>query len=209
MHIPEGGISALSNDLLLNSFESNQEYDAVKDRRLTEITEMSEKGDCVGSVVANHYNQLLERGVAERKESRIFHMRNLNNWIKSRIIGKLIIKLLNSIQCIKYFSCSSGNILDQIRKDNGSHCRLNVLDLGCGKGGDLLKWERGNVHHVVCADIAETSIEQCKDRYATLKHRSRNNVFSAEFIAADCSKVIFLLGLLQYLQKKICLFFSV
>nr|SVE76431.1 EOG090X07I2 [Daphnia longispina] len=128
---------------------------------------MSEKSDCVGSVVANHYNQLLERGVAERKESRIFHMRNLNNWIKSRIIG---------------------NILDQIRKDNGSHCRLNVLDLGCGKGGDLLKWERGNVHHVVCADIAETSIEQCKERYATLKHRSRNNVFSAEFIAADCSK---------------------
>lgn len=88
-----------------------------------------------------------------------------------------------------------GNILDRIRRENGSHCRLNVLDLGCGKGGDLLKWERGNVHHVVCADIAETSIEQCKDRYATLKHRSRSNVFSAEFIAADCSKVIFSLGL--------------
>nr|SVE84301.1 EOG090X07I2 [Daphnia pulex] len=166
LHIPEDGISALSNDLL-NSFEkSNQEHDAVKDRK-TENTDSNEKEHCVGSVVANHYNQLLERGVAERKESRIFHMRNLNNWIKSRIIG---------------------NILDRIRRENGSHCRLNVLDLGCGKGGDLLKWERGNVHHVVCADIAETSIEQCKDRYATLKHRSRSNVFSAEFIAADCSK---------------------
>ncbi len=91
-----------------------------------------------------------------------------------------------------------GNILDRIRKENGHHCRLNVLDLGCGKGGDLLKWERGRVHHVVCADIAETSIEQCKERYAKLKHRSRN-VFTAEFIAADCSKVepIFLCTFLQ------------
>nr|SVE70470.1 EOG090X07I2 [Daphnia similis]SVE71094.1 EOG090X07I2 [Daphnia similis]SVE71725.1 EOG090X07I2 [Daphnia similis] len=134
--------------------------------RLLENTGASKKEICVGSVVANHYNQLSERGVAERKESRIFHMRNLNNWIKSRIIG---------------------NMLDRIRKENGPHCRLNVLDLGCGKGGDLLKWERGHVHHVVCADIAETSIEQCKERYAKLKHRSRQ-VFSAEFIAADCSK---------------------
>nr|SVE73602.1 EOG090X07I2 [Daphnia atkinsoni] len=142
------------------------ECNAAKDTKLPDITDGSEKEACVGSVVANHYNQLSERGVAERKESRIFHMRNLNNWIKSRIIG---------------------NILDRIRRENGPHCRLNVLDLGCGKGGDLLKWERGHVHHVVCADIAETSIEQCKERYAKLKHRSRH-VFSAEFIAADCSK---------------------
>lgn len=87
LHIPEDGISALSNDLL-NSFEkSNQEHNAAKDTKLSEITDGSEKEACVGSVVANHYNQLSERGVAERKESRIFHMRNLNNWIKSRIIG--------------------------------------------------------------------------------------------------------------------------
>lgn len=166
LHIPEEGISTLSSELL-NSFEkSNLEHNDVKSCKLLENTDASEKEVCVGSVVANHYNQLSERGVAERKESRIFHMRNLNNWIKSRIIG---------------------NILDRIRKENGPHCRLNVLDLGCGKGGDLLKWERGHVHHVVCADIAETSIEQCKERYAKLKHRSRQ-VFSAEFIAADCSK---------------------
>nr|SVE75171.1 EOG090X07I2 [Daphnia dolichocephala] len=165
LHIPEGGISALSNELL-NSFENSSQEHPAKAKLLAEKTNTSEKEVCVGSVVANHYNQLSERGVAERKESRIFHMRNLNNWIKSRIIG---------------------NILDRIRKENGNHCRLNVLDLGCGKGGDLLKWERGHVHHVVCADIAETSIEQCKERYAKLKHRSRQ-VFSAEFIAADCSK---------------------
>ena len=28
---------------------------------------------------------------------------------------------------------------------------LNVLDLACGKGGDLLKWEKGKVDHVIAA----------------------------------------------------------
>nr|SVE77650.1 EOG090X07I2 [Daphnia lumholtzi] len=163
-------INKILQNLEITDCQEVKEYESdfirLLDQESCESTDASEKEICVGSVVANHYNQLSERGVAERKESRIFHMRNLNNWIKSRIIG---------------------NILDRIRRENGPHCRLNVLDLGCGKGGDLLKWERGHVHHVVCADIAETSIEQCKERYAKLKHRSRQ-VFSAEFIAADCSK---------------------
>lgn len=186
LHIPEEGISALSNDLL-NSFEkSNQEHEIEEKKKKFNSQETSVKEEaCVGSVVAQHYNQLSERGVAERKESRIFHMRNLNNWIKSRIIGKFY-----SISFEADFNIISllGNILDRIRKEKGNHCRLNVLDLGCGKGGDLLKWERGRVNHVVCADIAETSIEQCKDRYEKLKQRSRQ-VFTAEFIATDCSKV--------------------
>lgn len=63
-----------------------------------------------------------------------------------------------------------------------------MLDLGCGKGGDLLKWQKGHVSHVVCADIAQTSIEQCKERYSKARDRHRN-IFTAEFIAADCSKV--------------------
>nr|SVE93664.1 EOG090X07I2 [Scapholeberis mucronata] len=177
LHIPEEGITALSNELL-NSFEESHHDGNAKEVSAPIDNDQQDKPADVevnnkefikegcGSVVAQHYNQLSEKGLAERKESRIFHMRNLNNWIKSRIIG---------------------NILDRIRKENGPNCRLNVLDLGCGKGGDLLKWERGNVHHVICADIAATSIEQCKERYEKMKHRSRP-VFTAEFIAADCSK---------------------
>jgi mRNA (guanine-N7-)-methyltransferase len=34
------------------------------------------------AVVAKHYNQLQERGLAERFNSKIFHLRNFNNWIK-------------------------------------------------------------------------------------------------------------------------------
>jgi hypothetical protein len=64
----------------------------------------------------------------------------------------------------------------------------------CGKGGDLLKWRRGNITHLVCADIAEVSVEQCQARYNDLQNRSKNErgfapVFTAEFISADCTKV--------------------
>ena len=81
----------MSNELL-NSFEkSNQENEKETEKESSEASHQDgEKEGCVGSVVAQHYNQLSEKGLAERKESRIFHMRNLNNWIKSRIIGMLV-----------------------------------------------------------------------------------------------------------------------
>jgi len=56
--------------------------------------------------------------------------------------------------------------------------------LGCGKGGDLLKFQKGPVSHVICADIAETSVDQCEERYKSHQHN-----FTAEFITGDCSKV--------------------
>lgn len=33
-------------------------------------------------VVAQHYNKLQEKGLAERFNSKIFYMRNFNNWVK-------------------------------------------------------------------------------------------------------------------------------
>lgn len=34
------------------------------------------------TVVAQHYNKLQEKGLAERYNSKIFYLRNFNNWIK-------------------------------------------------------------------------------------------------------------------------------
>lgn len=34
------------------------------------------------AIVAKHYNQLQEKGLAERFNSKIFYLRNFNNWIK-------------------------------------------------------------------------------------------------------------------------------
>ncbi|XP_040908886.1 mRNA cap guanine-N7 methyltransferase [Toxotes jaculatrix] len=117
--------------------------------------------------VATHYNSLQEVGLAARSRSRIFFMRNFNNWLKSILIGE---------------------ILEQVR-GAGSR-QVSVLDLGCGKGGDLLKWRRGGISHLVCADIAAVSVEQCQSRYEEMKKKSHFNekIFSAQFITADCSK---------------------
>ncbi|XP_063042000.1 mRNA cap guanine-N7 methyltransferase [Engraulis encrasicolus] len=116
--------------------------------------------------VATHYNQLQECGLAERNRSRIVHMRNFNNWLKSVLIGE---------------------ILDKVRERQREVC---VLDLGCGKGGDLLKWRKGHISSIVCADIAGVSVEQCQQRYADMRRKCHPNerLFSAEFITADCTK---------------------
>ncbi|XP_028296748.1 mRNA cap guanine-N(7) methyltransferase isoform X4 [Gouania willdenowi] len=117
--------------------------------------------------VARHYNCLQEVGLQARSQSRIVFMRNFNNWLKSVLIGE---------------------VLDQVRE--GGSQQVSVLDLGCGKGGDLLKWRRGGITHLVCADIAAVSVDQCQSRYEEMKKKSHFNekIFSAEFITADCSK---------------------
>ncbi|XP_061111452.1 mRNA cap guanine-N7 methyltransferase [Conger conger] len=116
--------------------------------------------------VASHYNTLQECGLAARSQSRIFYMRNFNNWLKSVLIGE---------------------ILDKVRRRTGE---LSVLDLGCGKGGDLLKWRKGRIDRLVCADIAAVSVEQCQQRYGDMKRKCRphEQIFSAEFVVADCTK---------------------
>ncbi len=55
------------------------------------------------------FSRLEEKGIQHRVESRIYFMRNLNNWIKSMLIQDYIGKL-------------------------GDPSKLNILDLGCGKG---------------------------------------------------------------------------
>ncbi|XP_059899936.1 mRNA cap guanine-N7 methyltransferase isoform X2 [Gadus macrocephalus] len=116
--------------------------------------------------VASHYNKLQETGLAARSQSRIYYMRNFNNWLKSVLIGETLQRVRPSSRDVR------------------------VLDLGCGKGGDLLKWKKGHIKHLVCADIASVSVEQCQSRYKDMTRRdSRNDqTFSAQFITADCSK---------------------
>ena len=48
-------------------------------------------------------------------------MRNFNNWVKSVLIRSFLL--------------------------GGA----TVLDLCCGKGGDLLKWKEGGIDYLVCA----------------------------------------------------------
>ncbi|XP_031444867.1 mRNA cap guanine-N7 methyltransferase [Phasianus colchicus] len=119
-----------------------------------------------GQAVAAHYNELQEVGLEKRSQSRIFYLRNFNNWTKSVLIGEFI---------------------DRVRQKKSD---ITVLDLGCGKGGDLLKWRKGRIKKLVCTDIADISVQQCKQRYEDMKARCRYNerIFDAEFIQADSTK---------------------
>lgn len=102
-------------------------------------------------LVASHYNAVPERGREWRKtDSQIKGLRSLNNWIKSTLIQKF----------------SRPDIPVQ---------QLCVLDMACGKGGDLGKWEKAPqvpALYVGC-DIAAVSVDQAKQRWEETLRRSR------------------------------------
>lgn len=116
----------------------------------------------VHDVVKQHYNSVPERGRDWRvTESKIKGLRSFNNWVKSSIIQKFI----------------------------GDERDLKVLDMGCGKGGDLQKWQSTRkVELYVGADPADVSISQAKERYEQMRKRTRRgqHLFFAEFYAKDC-----------------------
>lgn len=121
-------------------------------------------------VVATHYNTLEEKGLDARSKSKIFFMRNFNNWIKSVLINEYLTKVKASLRLGE---------------------PLRVLDMCCGKGGDLLKWDKAGITHLICTDIAEVSIQQCEERYRSMLERSQSQrnkfgkIFTAEFFACD------------------------
>lgn len=117
-----------------------------------------------------HYNAVPERGREWRKtDSTIRGLRSLNNWVKSTIIQKF-----------SQPDIPTPNLL--------------VLDLGCGKGGDLQKWQSAPQppRLYVGIDPAEVSIDQARSRYDEMTKRRRGprgrpqNLYEAHFYADDC-----------------------
>ncbi|KAG7600157.1 S-adenosyl-L-methionine-dependent methyltransferase [Arabidopsis suecica] len=112
--------------------------------------------------VADHYSRRTNQTLEERESSPIIHLKKLNNWIKS-----VLIQLYT-------------------RRDDA------VLDLACGKGGDLIKWEKAMIGYYVGIDIAEGSIEDCRTRYngdADHHHRRKKYSFPARLLCGDCFEI--------------------
>ncbi|KAJ0407865.1 hypothetical protein ATCC90586_007211 [Pythium insidiosum] len=105
---------------------------------------------------ADFYNRLKRNATADRAESLLFHMRAMNNWVKSILINEY-----------------------SKREDH-------VLDLACGKGGDLMKWAKRGILRYVGADIAQKSLEDAVDRFlSNVQHRD----LEVQFVQGDLGRV--------------------
>merc|ERR1719309_481447 len=48
-----------------------------------------------------------------------------------------------------------GEFVKRVGGNKPADYRLTVLDIGCGKGGDLQKWRKAGIRHLIATDIAE------------------------------------------------------
>ncbi|GAA5943027.1 mRNA (guanine-N7)-methyltransferase [Sporobolomyces koalae] len=113
------------------------------------------------SVVANHYNARPNISRETRDHSPILGLKRFNNWIKSVLIAK--------------FARREGEPVEL-------KPRVKVLDLGCGKGGDLQKWSKAGTDEYVGIDLAAGSVQDAQNRWEDMRGRR----FPAQFYALDC-----------------------
>lgn len=120
-----------------------------------------------------------ERGRDWRQnESKIKGLRKFNNWIKSCIIQKFSPEELPQQEELGW---------GEEPKEPEATKPLLVLDMGCGKGGDLGKWQLApqGVGLYVGLDPADQSIDQARSRYNEMR-RGRNPLFDGRFHVKDC-----------------------
>lgn len=120
-----------------------------------------------------------ERGREWRRtESQIKGLRAFNNWVKSCMIQKFSPEEKAEPEELGW---------GEVAREPEEQKPLLILDIGCGKGGDLGKWQLApqQVGLYVGLDPAETSIRQANDRYMQMR-RGRRPIFDARLLTQDC-----------------------
>lgn len=172
--------------------ERIRQRQAEREKEAAAAAAATESRSAISDVVRQHYNAVPERGRDWRKTgSKIKGLRSFNNWVKSTIIQK--------------FSPDEDHTPGAHERGRdmvgvGGHDLL-VLDIGCGKGGDLGKWQQApqTVGLYVGLDPADVSIAQAKDRYHNMGSRGgggrgrggyrggrQQRLFDAFFFTKDC-----------------------
>lgn len=125
-------------------------------------------------IVRNFYNtQTHTSRKSKRTESKIYQLRSFNN-------------------CIKYI------LINKYGKHDGT-----ILELGCGKGGDLAKWEMINTRQYVGVDISDESIREAIKRYCNGQKSGRFE-FGAVFATGDAFKTELPQILENFSMEEVC-----
>ena len=117
-----------------------------------------------GAAAADAFYSGLTRSLDTRADSRIFHMRAFNGWVKATQIQE----------------CNPRT------KSNNSK-GLRVLDLACGKGGDLGKWahHKRGMQNYVGVDVARGSLKDAAIRVRKMRKRLNRCTFSCADLGHD------------------------
>jgi len=118
-----------------------------------------------GAAAADKFYSGLTRTLGTRADSRLYHMRNFNGWVKATQIAEL----------------------DPKCKKRSKRSPLRVLDLACGKGGDLGKWTlhtRG-LENYVGLDVARGSLKDAAIRARKMRKKLPNATFTVADLGAD------------------------
>ncbi|KAH8601424.1 mRNA capping enzyme-domain-containing protein [Bisporella sp. PMI_857] len=176
---------------------TDAEREQIKQRQIEREKEQEQVFNNRGihDAVRQHYNAVPERGREWRKtDSRIKGLRTFNNWVKSTLIQKF--------SPMEDYTPGATERGGMVFAEGPPPKGLLVLDLGCGKGGDLGKWQQAPqpVDLYVGLDPADVSIDQAKERYRQMASRGRGGrggrgghsnrpqprLFQGEFFVQDC-----------------------
>lgn len=141
-------------------------HDASHDNGDNDINDEKDPSDNnfhsnTGAAAADAFYSGLTRNLSTRDKSILYHMKCFNNWVKATQIAEL----------------------DPM---TGTHKQpLRVLDLACGKGGDLTKWtiHKRGMRNYVGIDVARGSLKDAAERARSM--RKKNKLSKAVFSCAD------------------------
>lgn len=83
-------------------------------------------------------------GLAQRRDSPIIGLKNFNNWVKSVLIISQAHPVVQRSEFTGPLVGSGGGGMRGPTRGAG-----RVLEIGCGKGGDLIKWCKARIKDLV------------------------------------------------------------
>ncbi|KAL7532043.1 hypothetical protein ACHAWF_003994 [Thalassiosira exigua] len=164
-----------------NGNDNNNDDDNNNDNGNDGQTNMMSDGVAhvdTGAAAADAFYSGLTRNLDSRADSRLYHMRAFNGWVKAMQIAELDPD--TSAASNKEKNKGKG-------KRRSRNSPLRVLDLACGKGGDLGKWtlHRRKLENYVGVDVARGSLVDAAIRARQMSNRNKSALKRCTFALAD------------------------